>query len=155
MERELIEWKSARKAFLELPAGHADTREALNRLANAEDALFLLPEPSHEQGGPVAWHTTDIRGRIAETTDFASVADAWREQGYTARPLYASPQPAVSRVTDAESHADYVKRIVLGGPSDVQIRAAQTAAAYAGTAVPFDHMRAALTAALSQDKGEG
>jgi len=38
----LIEWRRARRAFLDLPAGDAGTRDALNRLADAEDALFRI-----------------------------------------------------------------------------------------------------------------
>lgn len=37
---ELKEWHRARRAFLDLPAGDPNTRTALGRLANAEDALF-------------------------------------------------------------------------------------------------------------------
>lgn len=33
------EWHLARKAFLALPAGSADAKAALERLANAEDTL--------------------------------------------------------------------------------------------------------------------
>lgn len=35
-----FEWANARKAFLALPPNSPDARAALNRLANAEDALF-------------------------------------------------------------------------------------------------------------------
>lgn len=41
--QELTEWREARAAFLALPAGSPDTRAALDRLANAEDALFHRP----------------------------------------------------------------------------------------------------------------
>ena len=34
------EWREARRAFLALPAGHADARAALNRLSEAEDRLY-------------------------------------------------------------------------------------------------------------------
>lgn len=34
------EWRDARAAFLALPAGSPETRTALNRLADAENALF-------------------------------------------------------------------------------------------------------------------
>lgn len=37
----VIEWKEARKAFLSMPSGHPDTREALDRLSSAENALYL------------------------------------------------------------------------------------------------------------------
>lgn len=40
--QELTEWREARAAFLALSAGSPDTRAALDRLANAEDALFNL-----------------------------------------------------------------------------------------------------------------
>lgn len=51
--KELDEWKSAREAFLALPAGSPHTREALERLANAEDGLYRsspqpLPEVTEE-----------------------------------------------------------------------------------------------------------
>jgi hypothetical protein len=36
------EWHDARAAFLMLPAGSAETRPALDRLANAENALFTV-----------------------------------------------------------------------------------------------------------------
>jgi len=64
---------------------HTSQRIAFHRILEALSSI----EPAEQE--PVAWFTTDIRGRIAEKTDFPSVADAWRDQGYTVRPLYASP----------------------------------------------------------------
>lgn len=55
--KELDEWKSAREAFLALPAGSPDTKEALERLASAEDALYRSPKAT----APVASeHPDDI-----------------------------------------------------------------------------------------------
>lgn len=45
IEQKAIEWASARAAFLELSPGSSETRTALNRLAEAEDALFKIARP--------------------------------------------------------------------------------------------------------------
>lgn len=57
------------------------------RLAEAIAALSRRSATAE----PVAWHTVDIRGHIAEVSWLTADRDAWIEQGYTVRPLYAEP----------------------------------------------------------------